>query len=261
MSDRKQNKTGEKETQEILFGEFMDVIRTLMGPEGCPWDRQQTHESLKRYLIEEAYEVCEAVDSGSSEALADELGVFSAIRGQGLLIGAVLAEPWHGQAGRVMQLAQQQGLLVLQAGADGVTEDPLSRLAMSNGAHAAMALALARMAPRLIVLGGGGYNPWSVARCWVRIWGALNGRAMPDRLPSEAAAVLEALEWRGRAAGRAPPVDWKTTLVDPPRPGEVGPELVARVEALRARLRGLAVQMAALRQRAAVSETSLSAAR
>ncbi len=74
MSDRKQNRTGETETQETLFGEFMDVIRTLMGPEGCPWDRQQTHESLKRYLIEEAYEVYEAVDSGSSEALADELG-------------------------------------------------------------------------------------------------------------------------------------------------------------------------------------------
>ena len=151
--------------------------------------------------------------------------------------------------------------VVLQAGADGVTEDPLSRLAMSNGAHAAMALALARMAPRLIVLGGGGYNPWSVARCWVRIWGALNGRAMPDRLPSEAAAVLEALEWRGRAAGRAPPVDWKTTLVDPPRPGEVGPELAARVEALRARLPELAVRMAALWERDAGSETSLSAAR
>ena len=57
-------------------------------------------------------------------ALADELGVFSAIRGQGLLIGAVLAERWRGQAGQVMALAQAEGLLVLQAGADVVRLAP-----------------------------------------------------------------------------------------------------------------------------------------
>ena len=56
--------------------------------------------------------------------LADELGVFSAIRGQGLLVGAVLAERWQGQAGQVMKLAQQEGLLVLQAGADVVRLAP-----------------------------------------------------------------------------------------------------------------------------------------
>lgn len=56
--------------------------------------------------------------------LADELGVFSAIRGQGLLIGAVLAERWHGQAGKVMQLAQAEGVLVLQAGPDVVRLAP-----------------------------------------------------------------------------------------------------------------------------------------
>ncbi|SDS54908.1 acetylornithine aminotransferase apoenzyme /succinylornithine aminotransferase apoenzyme [Halopseudomonas litoralis] len=56
--------------------------------------------------------------------LADELGVFSEIRGQGLLIGAVLAERWRGQAGQVMRLAQEEGLLVLQAGADVVRLAP-----------------------------------------------------------------------------------------------------------------------------------------
>lgn len=50
--------------------------------------------------------------------LNDELGVFSAVRGQGLLIGAVLAERYQGQAGQLMKLAQQEGVLVLQAGAD-----------------------------------------------------------------------------------------------------------------------------------------------
>ncbi|WP_285258865.1 aspartate aminotransferase family protein [Halopseudomonas bauzanensis] len=56
--------------------------------------------------------------------LADEFGVFSDIRGQGLLIGAVLAERWRGQAGQVMKLAQEEGLLVLQAGADVVRLAP-----------------------------------------------------------------------------------------------------------------------------------------
>ncbi|WP_193072864.1 aspartate aminotransferase family protein [Pseudomonas sp. FME51] len=56
--------------------------------------------------------------------LADEFGVFSEIRGQGLLIGAVLSERWHGQAGQVMKLAQEEGLLVLQAGADVVRLAP-----------------------------------------------------------------------------------------------------------------------------------------
>jgi acetoin utilization protein AcuC len=136
--------------------------------------------------------------------------------------------------------------IVLQSGADGVTEDPLSRLAMSNGAHAAMALALRAMSPRLIVLGGGGYNPWSVGRCWTRIWGALNGLEVPGRLPPEAAEVLEALTWPGRAAGRSSPPEWKTTLADPPRPGLDPAALSGRIRFLAARLPGLNDRLARL---------------
>jgi acetoin utilization protein AcuC len=136
--------------------------------------------------------------------------------------------------------------VVLQSGADGVAEDPLSRLALSNGAHAAMALALRAMSPRLIVLGGGGYNPWSVGRCWTRIWGALNGYEAPGRLPREAGEVLEALAWPGRAAGRSPPREWKTTLADPPRAGLDPASLRAPIAALRARLDGLRDRMEAL---------------
>ena len=50
------------------------IIRRLHGPEGCPWDREQTHESLRPHLIEEAYELLEAIDSSSAEAIAEELG-------------------------------------------------------------------------------------------------------------------------------------------------------------------------------------------
>ena len=50
------------------------IIRRLHGPEGCPWDREQTHESLRPHLLEEAYELLEAIDSDDSEAIAEELG-------------------------------------------------------------------------------------------------------------------------------------------------------------------------------------------
>jgi tetrapyrrole methylase family protein/MazG family protein len=50
------------------------VTDRLLGPGGCPWDQAQTHESLKKYLLEEAYEVLDAIDSGSAEKLREELG-------------------------------------------------------------------------------------------------------------------------------------------------------------------------------------------
>lgn len=56
------------------FEELVRVVARLRGPDGCPWDRAQTHKSLIPYLIEEAYEVAEAIDSGVPELLLDELG-------------------------------------------------------------------------------------------------------------------------------------------------------------------------------------------
>ncbi|MBS1706194.1 MAG: nucleoside triphosphate pyrophosphohydrolase [Armatimonadetes bacterium] len=51
-----------------------EIVDRLLGPGGCPWDQEQTHESLKRHLLEEAYEVLDAIDSGALEALHEELG-------------------------------------------------------------------------------------------------------------------------------------------------------------------------------------------
>lgn len=110
--------------------------------------------------------------------------------------------------------------IMLQCGADALEEDPLARLSLSNNAHRAVVAALSGLAPRLIVLGGGGYNPWSVARCWAGVWGVLNGHVMPERLPAAAEAVLRDLSF-SRAAGRNPPEAWFTTLADPPRRGVV----------------------------------------
>ncbi|MDM5196838.1 nucleoside triphosphate pyrophosphohydrolase [Fictibacillus enclensis] len=56
------------------FEHLRGVIATLRGPDGCPWDKKQTNESLKRYLIEEAYEVIEAIDEEDDEHLVEELG-------------------------------------------------------------------------------------------------------------------------------------------------------------------------------------------
>ncbi len=56
------------------FEQFQEIIAHLRAPEGCPWDRKQTHHSLRQYLLEETYEVLEALDAGDAEALAGELG-------------------------------------------------------------------------------------------------------------------------------------------------------------------------------------------
>ncbi len=56
------------------FNELCDIIQRLRAPGGCPWDREQTHASLRKHLIEEAYEAAEAIDGGDPLKLADELG-------------------------------------------------------------------------------------------------------------------------------------------------------------------------------------------
>jgi len=61
-------------TEQDRFAHAMSIMRRLRAPGGCPWDAEQTHESLKRYLLEECYEVFEAIDAGSDEQLKEELG-------------------------------------------------------------------------------------------------------------------------------------------------------------------------------------------
>ncbi|CAH2717145.1 hypothetical protein BACCIP111895_04335 [Neobacillus rhizosphaerae] len=56
------------------FSKLREIIAELRGPNGCPWDKEQTHESLKRYLIEETYEVIEAIDNKDIDHLIEELG-------------------------------------------------------------------------------------------------------------------------------------------------------------------------------------------
>jgi MazG family protein len=64
------------ETAGARLERLLDIMRTLRAPDGCPWDRDQTHASLRPYVLEETYELLEAIDSGSPDLLREELGDF-----------------------------------------------------------------------------------------------------------------------------------------------------------------------------------------
>lgn len=123
--------------------------------------------------------------------------------------------------------------IVLQCGADAVAEDPLARLNLSNNAHLDIVALLFGLAPRLLVLGGGGYNPWSVGRLWAAVWAVLNGYDLPDRLPKNAQGVLTGLSWTRRRGER--PDHLVETIRDRPRQGQIDARVRRRVNALRAR--------------------------
>ena len=70
------------------FQELVDIMARLRGPGGCPWDHEQTIESLRRFVLEETYEVLEAIDRGDHEGLKGEIGDF-------LFEGVFLAQIEH----------------------------------------------------------------------------------------------------------------------------------------------------------------------
>ncbi|MFU8881907.1 MAG: acetoin utilization protein AcuC [Rhodobacterales bacterium] len=125
--------------------------------------------------------------------------------------------------------------IVLQCGADALADDPQSRLTLSNNALWDVVAALRQLSERYLVLGGGGYNPWSVGRAWAGVWATLAGHEIPDRLPEPAENVLRALVWQGHRHGRTPPDHWFTTLRDTARNGPVRPDVQARLDILTAR--------------------------
>lgn len=60
--------------KKYTYEDFAEIIRQLRAEDGCPWDREQTHESLKPCLTEECQEVLDAIDNGDDENLCEELG-------------------------------------------------------------------------------------------------------------------------------------------------------------------------------------------
>jgi len=114
--------------------------------------------------------------------------------------------------------------IFLLPGADALADDPMAKLALSNNAIWDTLAAIRPLCKRLIVGGGGGYNPFSLARCWAGIWAILNDIPIPEFLPPEAQTLLRAQTFP-RAAGRNPPAHWLTTLRDAPNSGPVRDEI------------------------------------
>ncbi|MBQ9519298.1 MAG: nucleoside triphosphate pyrophosphohydrolase [Firmicutes bacterium] len=91
------------------FDRFVGVVRTLLSENGCPWDRAQTHESLKPCLLEECYEVIDAIDSDNTENLKEELG------------DVLLQVVFHSI------LAQNEGKFTLDDTINGISDKMISR--------------------------------------------------------------------------------------------------------------------------------------
>jgi acetoin utilization protein AcuC len=114
--------------------------------------------------------------------------------------------------------------ILLLPGADALADDPMAKLTLSNNAIWSAVDAVIGRTKRLVVAGGGGYNPFALARCWAGIWAILNGVSVPDTLPEAAQTVLRDVTYF-RAAGRNPPAHWLTTLRDAPNPGPISDEV------------------------------------
>ena len=62
------------EDEKYTFEDLCEILKILRAPGGCPWDREQTHQSIKHNVVEEAYELVEAIDGGDGKKIADESG-------------------------------------------------------------------------------------------------------------------------------------------------------------------------------------------
>jgi acetoin utilization protein AcuC len=124
--------------------------------------------------------------------------------------------------------------VVLTCGGDALAGDPLARMALTNTALWDAIVACTRLAPAAVVLGGGGYNPWTLARYWCGLWARLSGRAIPEALPPGARAMLERLSCDLVDEEDMQP-EWLATLADEASPGCVRPEIRALRDAALAR--------------------------
>jgi acetoin utilization protein AcuC len=110
--------------------------------------------------------------------------------------------------------------VVVTCGTDALAGDPLSAMALSNVALWDAVERVIGAAGPAVVLGGGGYNPWTLARCWTGLWGRLSGREIPVELPAAAQLILDGLEC-DLVDDDDVEAAWLTTLTDAPRPGPV----------------------------------------
>jgi len=91
------------------FSQFGDIIDTLLGENGCPWDKAQTHKSLAPHFLNEAQELVDAIESSDSENLCEELG--------DILLHVVI----------MAKIAERDGLFSLDDVIDGISQKMIRR--------------------------------------------------------------------------------------------------------------------------------------
>lgn len=122
----------------------------------------------------------------------------------------------------VLPLAERFGpdAVVVTCGADALKGDPLSRMELSNTCLWDAAMSLSQLSDATVVLGGGGYNPWTVARCWAGLWGRICGREIPGELPADSTLLLQSLSC-DLVDDEELMADWFSTLADSRNDGPV----------------------------------------
>ncbi len=147
------------------FAELVGIMARLRGPSGCPWDREQSHQSLRKYLLEECYEALEALDAGDARKTAEELG--------DLLLQIV----FHAQ------IARESGAFTMDDVARGISAKLVRRHSHVFGdAHVASA--------------GEGYARWEDLKRQERG----DGKSILDTVPRSMPALAYSQEVQARAA-------------------------------------------------------------
>jgi len=121
--------------------------------------------------------------------------------------------------------------LVICCGADCLAGDPLSTMALSNVGLWRAVDQLLELGLPTVVVGGGGYNPWTVTRYWAGLWGRISGQAIPDRLPPQAVEMLHGMEC-DLVDEDDVDADWFDTIADRPNPGEVRESVKSLTESI-----------------------------
>ena len=121
----------------------------------------------------------------------------------------------------------QPEALIIQGGADALEDDPMSRLSLSNQVLFKILGVLLGYSQRVILTGGGGYNPWTVSRLWTGFWALLSGRSIPESLPAAAIDFLKSLSWQRKTKPRERLL---TSIVDIPTEGQLRMEVRNLVE-------------------------------
>jgi acetoin utilization protein AcuC len=121
--------------------------------------------------------------------------------------------------------------LVLCCGADCLAGDPLSGMLLSNVALWRAVDQLLALKRPTVVLGGGGYNPWTVTRYWTGLWGRISGEEIPETLPPRAQAFLATMDCDLIDDEDVEPA-WLNTMADTPYPGPIRDEVRSIADAV-----------------------------